>query len=126
MKIFRIPCFVLAVLFLFALGNGIWLDRRCQGWTDELDAIDQSVLQDDWDGAQQQLLILYGDWQTVQLWLHITIDHQEINDAEGLFCRSIVLCQEQDSVEFRAHIADLRAQLQLLYEMERVSIKNIL
>ena len=126
MKIFRIPCLVLAALFLLALGNGIWLDRRCQDWTDELDAIDQSVLQDDWNGAQQQLLILYEDWQTVQLWLHITIDHQEINDAEGLFCRSIVLCQERDSVEFRAHIADLHAQLQLLYEMELVSIKNIL
>ena len=126
MKIFRIPCFVLAVLFLFALGNGIWLDRHCQGWTDELDAIDQSVLQDDWDGAQQQLYALYEDWQSAQLWLHITADHEEINAAEGLFCRSLVLSQEADSVEFRAHIAELRSQLQLLYEMERLSIKNIL
>ena len=126
MKILRIPLFVLVALLVFALTNGAWMERRCSGWTDELDAIDQSVLQDDWDGAQQQLYVLYKDWQSAQLWLHITADHEEINAAEGLFCRSLVLSQEADSVEFRAHIAELRSQLQLLYEMERLSIKNIL
>ncbi len=126
MKIFRIPCFVLAAMLVFALGNSFWLAQRCSGWTDELDAIDQSATQDDWDDAQYQLSSLYEDWQSVQLWLHITIDHKEINTAEGLFCRSLVLCQEEDSVEFRAHIAELHSQLKLLNEMERISIKNIL
>ena len=85
MRILRIPLFVLAALLVFALTNGAWMERRCSGWTDELDAIDQSVLQDDWDGAQQQLYALYEDWQSAQLWLHITADHEEIYAAEGLF-----------------------------------------
>lgn len=126
MKVFRIPCLILAAMLVFSLLNSAWLTQRCNGWTRELDAIDQCARQDDWEDAQYRLDLLYQDWQTAQTYLHATIDHEEINVAETLFCRSIVLCQEADSVEFRSHLADLISQLKLLDEMERISIKNIL
>ena len=126
MKVFHIPCFLLCALLLFSLGNSVWLTRRCDNWAKELDAIDQSARQEDWDSARNQLNVLYEDWQRVQTWLHITIEHEELDMAQSLFHSSIVLCQEEDSVEFRAHLAELLSQLQLLDEMERISIKNIL
>ena len=126
MKVFRIPSFLLCALLLVSLGNSVWLTRRCDDWAKELGAIDQSALQDDWDSARYQLDVLYADWQRVQTWLHITIEHEELDMAQSLFQTSMVLCQEEDSVEFRAHLAELLSQLQLLDEMERISIKNIL
>ena len=39
---------------------------------------------------------------------------------------SMVLAEEEDNVEFRAHIADLRSQLQLLSEMEQLRVENVL
>ena len=56
----------------------------------------------------------------------MVIEHKEIDTAEALLQRCRVLCDEEDAVEFRASLSDLRAQLMLLDEMERVSIKNIL
>ena len=54
------------------------------------------------------------------------MEHDELDEAEALFCRALVLAEEEDSVEFRAHIADLLSQLQLLAEMERVRVENVL
>ena len=92
----------------------------------ELSAIDELVLQENWEAAEMRLEELYGRWQRQGLWLHITTEHDALNEAEGLFRRALVLAEEEDSVEFRAHIADLRSALQLLCEMEQVRVENVL
>ena len=126
MKYFALPCAVLAVILALCVGNAIWQNEKCQSWTGQLSTIDALAADDQWDNAAQALSALYKDWQSAQTWLHITVEHEELDDAETLFCCSMVLAEEQDSVEFRAHLADLRSQLQLLAEMERVSVKNVL
>lgn len=126
MRSYRFPLFLLALLLSACLINSAWLSRRCAGWTEALDAIDRCTLMDDWNTAEAQLEDLYLDWLSVQTWLHITIEHEELNEAEALFCRSMVLVEEEDSVEFRAHLADLHSQLQLLCELEQLSIANVL
>ena len=126
MKYFALPCAVLAVILALCVGNAIWQNEKCQSWTGQLSTIDALAADDQWDDAAQALSALYADWQDAQTWLHITVEHDELDDAETLFCCSMVLAEEQDSVEFRAHLADLRSQLQLLAEMERVSVKNVL
>ena len=126
MKSFVIPALVLAALLGLSLWNGRWLTQRCGTWDEELTAIDNLVLQAQWDAAEEQLTQLYRDWQRCGLWLHVTTKHEALNEAEGLFCRAMVLAEEEDSVEFRAHIAELRSALQLLQEMEQVRLENIL
>lgn len=126
MKVFRIPLFILILILVLSLWNGVCLSRRCSSWTAQLDAVDTAAREEDWDSAGKQLDTLYTDWDRCQTWLHIVIDHKEIDAAEGQLQRCRVLCREADSAEFRASLADLRSQLKLLSEMERVSIKNIL
>ena len=126
MKSFAIPAAVLAALLGLCLWNGWWLTQRCGEWDAELSAIDKLVLQEEWEAAEARLEGLYGHWQRRGLWLHITMEHDALNEAEGLFRRALVLAEEEDSVEFRAHIADLRSALQLLCEMEQVRAENIL
>ena len=126
MKVFRIPVFVLLLILIFSLFNSVALSRRCEDWTAQLEAADTAAQQEDWASARQKLESAYDDWKQHQTWLHIVIEHKEIDTAESLLQRCRVLGQEEDSVEFRSTLADLCSQIRLLNEMERVSIKNIL
>ena len=120
-----VPCAVLAALLAVCLINSAWLTGRCGQWNNQLKDIDQCAAAENWDGARLQLRTLYGQWQALQPWLHITLAHDALSEAEALFCRAAVLAAEEDSVEFRAHIADLRSQLMLLAEMEQPRAENI-
>ena len=126
MKVLRIPIFILLLLLVLSFFNSISLSRRCDTWLQQLDTVEGSAVQQSWHETDKQMQALYDSWQDCQTWLHIVIDHKEIDAAEGLLQRCRVLCQEKDSAEFRASLADLRSQFKLLREMEAVSIKNIL
>ena len=126
MKSFVISCAVLASLLALSLWNGRWLTQRCEDWTAALAAIDDRAEEEAWETAEAQLQALYEDWQQVQTWLHITVEHEALNEAEALFCRAAVLAEEEDSVEFRAHIAELTTALQVLGEMQQVRVENVL
>ena len=76
--------------------------------------------------ADAALENLRRDWDARQTWLHIVIEHGEINEAESLLRRCLVLCMAQERTDLRADLAALRSQMVLLNEMERVSVKNIL
>ena len=120
------PSLILAGILALCLLNGAWLTRRCNDWAEQLDDIDARCLAQDWNEAEAQLETLYVHWQSIQPWLHVILDHDEINAAEALFCRAMVLVEEEDSVEFRSHIADLRSQLILLAELEQLRPENVL
>lgn len=126
MKYLALPCAVLAVILALCAGNAVWQSDKCQYWTAQLSTIDTLSADGQWDSAAQALSALYADWQKAQTWLHITVEHDELNDAETLFCSCMVLAEEQDSVEFRAYIAELSSALQLLREMAQLRIENVL
>lgn len=126
MKPSVIPAAVLAAALSLCLINSVWLTRRCSDWDGQLESVDSHCRTEDWAAAGEQLETLYLNWQSVQPWLHIILDHDLLNEAEMLFCRARVLVQEEDSVEFRSHISDLRSQLMLLAELEQPRVENIL
>ena len=114
MRALRLPCIALAALLALALVNSLLLSRWCARWVDLLDAADAALEN------------LRRDWDARQTWLHIVIEHGEINEAESLLRRCLVLCTAQERTDLRADLAALRSQMVLLNEMERVSVKNIL
>ena len=126
MRALRLPCIALAALLALALVNSLLLSRWCARWGDLLDAADACVQAEDWAGADAALENLRRDWDARQTWLHIVIEHGEINEAESLLRRCLVLCTAQERTDLRADLAALRSQMVLLNEMERVSVKNIL
>ena len=126
MKIFAIPAAVLGLLLALSLWSGRYLTRQCGSWDAQLAAIDAPAAQEDWETAEARLESLYTDWRQADLWLRITAEHDALDDAEGLFRRALVLAEEEDSVEFRAHIADLRSALQRLCEMAQLRWENVL
>ena len=126
MKYLALPCAVLVVIVSLCVGNAVWQNSKCQEWTRDLAAIDTLAANGQWDNAAQALSALYEDWQAAHTWMHITTEHDELNEAESLFCRSLVLSELRDTEDFRVHIAELSSAIQLLREMSQLRIENVL
>jgi len=126
MKMFLPPILLLTILLTFSLVNCSLITRQTDRWSEQLAAADACADAGDWPRAAQALEDSYRSWSSRQTYLHIVVKHEEVDGAEALYRRAAAIVQEQALSEFRAEIADLRNQLRLLAEMERVSIGNIL
>ena len=68
----------------------------------------------------------YADWNSRQVFLHVIMEHAELDEAEVLFSAAFAACDEQDGPDFHAAMAQLNTQLHLLAETQAISVKNIL
>ena len=91
----------------------------------ELLAADRAALSGDAAETTAALDRLDALWQADQVYLHIVVSHEDINNAETLLRRSMVLCAIGDE-ELRPALAELRACLGMVAETQQISIKNIL
>lgn len=65
-------------------------------------------------------------WQGAQSYLHITLQHEEINKADTLLHQCALYAETQDGSAFSDAAVQLTLQFDRLAEMERLSIKNVL
>lgn len=126
MKAFRIPIFTLLLLLFICLYAGKCVTAHTDIWQEQLNLISDAVEQEDWNSASENLSALYTNWQAQQGWLHLIIAHAELDETEALLQRCAVLTQQQISDELTADLAELRSQFQLLDEMQRLTLRNIL
>ena len=126
MKHILFPTAILLTLFGLSLWNAQIVADHVESWCSELEAIQTSAEQEDWDDVTRSLEHVYEAWSKQQTYFHIMIEHAELDAAEALFAKSASFAYEQDTAEFRANTAELLSQLYLLREMEEISIKNIL
>ena len=126
MKSFLPPLLLLAALLCFSLVNSTVMVRDTDRWSEPLAQADVLAAQNDLDGAKAKLQDSYDDWSRSQTYLHIIEEHDAVDGAEDLYRRAYAFADAEDVSAFRAEIADLRNQLLLLAEMERVTIRNVL
>ena len=126
MKAFKIPVAVLVLLLLAALTDGFLLTKQCAAWTQTLDAAERAVIQEDWPHAQSALDDLTKNWSKWQTYLHILIDHAEIDHAEELLALCQLHIEEKDTAALRVTVSQLRSLFSLLAETEQLNIKNVL
>ncbi|MBE6964087.1 MAG: DUF4363 family protein [Ruminococcaceae bacterium] len=120
------PLAVLLAMFAFALQNGRYMGAETDRWQTQLHKAEVFAWAEDWESAAETLQDSYRDWTSRQVYLHIVTEHDVVDDAESMYQRAMAFAAVQEDSEFRAELADLRTQLQLLAEMERFSLKNIL
>lgn len=120
------PLIVLALLLGGTAANARYVAHCVDGLCAGLETALSAAGAEDWDGAQRALAAVYDSWSTRQTYFHIMIEHEELDAAEALFAISRSFAAHEDGAEFCANTADLFTQLQLLREMEEISIKNIL
>ena len=126
MKAFRIAILVLVLLMAVSLVNSAYLTRRCDEWTARLNAVTDAAGSGDWDTARQTVAALDNDWQAKQSYLHITLQHEEINTADTLLQQCVLFVDIQDIDSLFDAALQLSLQWDHLAEMEQLSIKNVL
>ena len=126
MKAFRIAILVLVLLMAVSLVNSAYLTRRCDEWTTRLNAVTDAAGNGDWDTARQTVDALDNDWQAKQSYLHITLQHEEINTADTLLQQCVLFVDIQDIDSLFDAALQLSLQWDHLAEMEQLSIKSVL
>ena len=126
MKALRVSILVLALLMAASLVNSAYLTARCGDWTARLDAVTLAAAGGSWDAAEREMAALRTDWQEKQSYLHITLMHEEINEADTLLhqCALFVNARDNDSLSDTA--VQLALQFARLAELEQLSIRNVL
>ena len=120
------PVCILLAIFIFALLNSYHIQKNTAHWSETLQQAVSYVQSENWASAQEVLNQSYEDWNHAQTYFHIVLEHDAIDDADAMFRRAFAFAETQDTQELQAELADLIDQLNLLAEMERLSLKNVL
>lgn len=126
MKTFFIPAGVLAVILGFSLWTGYYVEGRMEHCGGLLEETDEAVRQEDWTAAAARLEQAYADWGRSQTFLHVVMEHEELDKAEELFAGAFAMCGEGEGAGLRTLLAQLMRQLEALAETQSLGIKNIL
>ncbi len=126
MKTFTIPVGVLAVLLAFSLWTGRFVEKNTELWVGQLEAVDDTARQEEWQEALRQLEGVHGSWEEHQTFFHTIMNHDDLDEAEALFVEALAVCEEMDDADFHPLLSRLMKQLELLSEAHSISIKNIL
>ena len=126
MRAYVLPAAILAAILSFALWNGARMTGCTARWRDQLQQVDALAQAEAWTEALDALAESYEDWSERQTYLHIVAKHDSVDDAEAMYRRAMAFAATRELTEFRAELSDLRDQLRLLTEMERLDIENVL
>ena len=121
-----VPSLVLAVLLALCILNAAALNRRTNRWMDQADRIAQLAAQQRWDMAREAMDDLADSWDGAQDYLHVVIHHETLDAAQVTLSRCRTLCQLEQGDDLLPELTQLRQQLELLDELERLSLRNIL
>lgn len=126
MKRIWICCGILVVLFLGSLGNGIYLHHLSGSIVEHLLLAQEAAEQEDWDKAIALTDEAETQWSGHTKYLYIMMRHDEA-DAVTLDLQEVQqLLRWGEEAEYTSANARLITQIQLLTEMEELSIENLL
>jgi len=80
----------------------------------------------DWEGASSLTRQAWDRWEEKDLYLHITLRHDETDVVYTGFREVWEFLQCQEGGEYSAANAELIANLELMAEAEQLTLKNIL
>ena len=121
-----LPAALLAAILAFCLWNSAAMTAGAARWRAQLEEADRLAQAGKWEQAAAAIRAGYGDWSSRQTYLHIVTGHDAVDGAEAMYHRSLAFAESREDSELRAELADLRAQLRLLAEMEEFSLRNVL
>ena len=87
MKKMLLPIGALGLIFLLSLCNGAAVTRKTLRWQQQILRAQASALQGRWSDAAALLEESHQDWERAQLYLHIVLEHDAIDDAEAMYRR---------------------------------------
>lgn len=126
MKHLWISIGILSVLLCALLANNMHLKSIIAPMTEQLSQATELAKDEQWNKAQDLLKQTQAKWDEKGSYLHILLQHKEIDEVALLFHEADEYLQCQKIGEFSAVNARLMEQLNLICEMEQLTLHNIL
>lgn len=117
---------ILLLLLGITLLNGWYLDGLTRQATQTLTQAQALAQQDRWAEATCTTEDLYTDWQTHAFYFHATMCHSDIDQIQRSFQTVLQYLTLKELSPYTAANVDLVMQIELLGEMERPSLDNVL
>lgn len=122
-----ISCAVLAALFCVTLFNSHYLKGCTDEWISLLTEADTLAQEGDWTAAAQRTQAAYDLWERREAYLHMVLQHQDVDDILLNFHQVLQLLEHQEAGgEYFAANARLIVSIGLIYETEQLSLKNLI
>ena len=117
---------LLVIVFLLAMCNAFYLGGMSREMAALLTEAEKRGDTGDWDSAMRLTRQAEEIWEEHDLYLHITLHHTDTDHILLAFreVKELLLCREEG--EYSAANAVLIGQIDLLWEQEQLSLKNIL
>ncbi len=117
---------VLLLLFGATLGNSWYLKHYTEDLISFLRQAEICAADGDWDAASDKTEAALTLWNDRETYLHMVLQHRDTDQVLLNFqeVRQLIVHQE-DGGEYAASNARLIAQIELLSEMEELTVKNV-
>ena len=125
MKALYIPLVLLSGMLAFGLWTGAYAQAHVVSWRSALQDADRLAQEENWEAAEEAIRRGYADWNNRQVFLHVIMEHAELDEAEVLFSAAFAACDARDVPDFHAALGQLDTQLNLLAETQQLSIQNV-
>lgn len=126
MKRIWIAAALLLAILAGTLAHSAYLTAFTRELTVLLEEAEAHAEREDWDAAARLTQNVYDRWREKDLYLHITLRHDETDSIYSGLREVTEFIQCKEGGEYSAANARLIAGLELMMEAEQLSIKNVL
>lgn len=125
MKQLWVAILILIALFAATFLHSMSIEHFSKDLSMLLEEAEHYAESEDWSSAEELTEIAHQKWKQRDLYLHITLRHNETDAIYTGFCEVVEFIECQEAGEYSAANARLIAELTLLSEAEQLTLKNI-
>lgn len=102
-----------------------WVDQLSTDYVSQLEYAQSLTQENNWEDAYKITTEVLENWNQQSFPLYILLRHGDIDQISLYFQSVTQYLKQQDEEPYTANNAQLIAQLQLLAEMEQLSLENV-
>jgi len=121
-----VSCIILVGLFFVLQWNVQYLEAFVNPLHDKLLEAEACVEEDDWETAMQLTKEVHETWKGKQFYLHVTLRHSDIDQVTVLLEQAMAYIEHKKIGEYAAVNKAIIGQMELLIEMESLTLRNVL
>jgi hypothetical protein len=126
MKPFWISSIILTSMIALTLYNTQHLKEVIQPLEGQLIQAADYAKAEDWDRALQLTQKVHNAWEGHKTYLHVTLPHSNIDQIYMLLEEALAYLEYKEIGEYLAANKNLISQMDMLYDMESLTLTNIL
>ena len=125
MTALRISIALLIILVLSSLFFNKILNNTSNNIVTQLEQLEESIKQDNWNKAQIQMTAIQKSWEDAERWMATLIDHHEIDNIKMTLSRANQFVRYKKNADFMAESAVLKHLINHIPAMEKINFANL-